>query len=920
MLSFSTISLAQVNVSGIIHSEKEPLLGATAQLYRLGDGQFFGSVTDNEGKFLIENVDTGRYNLITQFLGFEKLRTRIEVGTEDIDVGAITLVETTVMMNDVEITGTMVQAIQRGDTTAFNAEAFKVLPDADAEDLIKKLPGITIENGVIKAMGENVNRVTVDGREFFGNDPNAALKALPAEVIDKIEVIDEQSESSQFSGFNDGNTTKTINIVTKVDKRNGQFGKLYAGYGEDNRYQAGGNVNIFAKQRRVSLIGMSNNINQQNFAADDISSLTGRQQRRGGRRGGRGRGESFQVGNQNGITNTNSVGINFSDKWGEKAEMSASYFVNHNNNDAIEDIDRTFFNEEVDGDFYGEDNVVNSKSFSNRLQGRININPDRRTRIRLRPRFSWQKNNSTELANTDYITRNEPISTQNNYDANAIDWTLSNSIRISRRLEKRGRVISFGVDQSYNPLSEESLLNYDQQVQGYNFNEEQFTSNKNITTEYEVEASYSEPVGKTGALSIEYEFGIEKDKEDLSTYEGLDENGEFLNNLSNDLETKATIHRPELGYRLRHKTSMFMLRSGFEFTNLQATQAIPISNKIDKNFFNIVPMAMIRHNFSKTTNLRMFYRSSTQNPSANQLSETINNNNPVQLSIGNPNLDQGYTHRLFARFNSTMPKSGIVFFSYLGGSYSSNFIGSRTYNNGQGVSIYDELGIDKRAQLTIPENLDGQYAVNSFFTVGFPLQKIKSKLNFNVSGNYSNTPSIINDLDNRTKDFQTGLGISLVSNISDKVDFTIGTTSNIGTVNNELQENLNSNYLNQNTSLKLEVIFPWGITWRNNFVHQFFNGYGEGVDGGYLLATMSVGKKFLPKNRAEVSLSVFDLFNQNQSISRNIASNYVETVESNVLQRYFMVNLRYDLRNFGSAPKQESREERMQRMIKNGWF
>lgn len=240
-------------------------------------------------------------------------------------------------------------AQQKGDTTEFNANAVKVLRDATSEDLVSKLPGVTTENGAIKAQGENVTQVLVDGKPFFGNDPTAALRNLPAEVIDKVQIFDQQSDQAQFTGFQDGNTTKTINIVTKKGMNNGQFGKVYSGYGYQDKYQLGGNINVFDGDRRISFIGMSNNINVQNFSVDDILGVMGVPGGNfrnammmmggrmmggggGGRGGGGGGGGSmdFLVRPQGGIATTHALGINYSDKWGKKwTSMPATFLIKH---------------------------------------------------------------------------------------------------------------------------------------------------------------------------------------------------------------------------------------------------------------------------------------------------------------------------------------------------------------------------------------------------------------------------------------------------------------------------------------------------------------------------------------------------------------------------------------------------------------
>jgi len=210
-----------------------------------------------------------------------------------------------------------------------NASAFKTLKDASAEELVMKMPGITMENGAVVAQGKEVKKILVDGKDFFGEDPSVALKNLPADVIDKIQIFDKLSEQAQFTGFDDGESDQAINIITKKEKKNGKFGKFSAGSDLDDKYLAGGNINIFNKQRRISVIGLLNNINQQNFTQQDLMGIS---TSIGGKKDG-----GFSIGQQNGVTTTRSAGFNYSDNFGKKINITGSYFFNStlNNTDQI---------------------------------------------------------------------------------------------------------------------------------------------------------------------------------------------------------------------------------------------------------------------------------------------------------------------------------------------------------------------------------------------------------------------------------------------------------------------------------------------------------------------------------------------------------------------------------------------------------
>ena len=268
--------------------QNQPLRSATVVLINKADSAQRAFATQETGEFRITGVLNGNYQLSIRFVGFKTFNKDVKVDGGSVDLGIIPLAVDVKSLGDVTVEDFVERVRQNGDTTEFNAAAFKVNPDASAENLIEKMPGVVLQNGQVQAQGENVRRVLVDGREFFGDDPNAALRNLPAEIIDKIQVYDQASDQVQFTGFMDGETSKTMNIITKVSMRNGEFGKVY-GAGTDNTYNAGGSINLFRPKARTTILGQVNNINVQNFSTSDLLGITtGVGRRSGSFRGGGG--------------------------------------------------------------------------------------------------------------------------------------------------------------------------------------------------------------------------------------------------------------------------------------------------------------------------------------------------------------------------------------------------------------------------------------------------------------------------------------------------------------------------------------------------------------------------------------------------------------------------------------------------------
>src|SRR5215203_3912901 len=286
---------AQFGISGTVKDQQAqtPLSGASVRLKSATNATVSRNIlSDSLGRFNFQSLAPDSFVLTISFVGFKDVTrgVRIDSSNVNLDSAGVGTLNMDIALapsssNDlatVVISTSIARATQKADTLQINANQYKVNPDASTEDLVKKMPGITIENGVVKAQGENVQKVTIDGRELFGDDATAALRNLPAEVIDKIQIFDRLSDQAQFTGFEDGNTSKSINIVTKANMRNGQFGRIFAGYGTDERYAAGGNATILKENRKISLVGNFNNTNQQNFAQHDLLGVTSSNNQRGG--------------------------------------------------------------------------------------------------------------------------------------------------------------------------------------------------------------------------------------------------------------------------------------------------------------------------------------------------------------------------------------------------------------------------------------------------------------------------------------------------------------------------------------------------------------------------------------------------------------------------------------------------------------
>ncbi len=925
-LSITNLTLAQrgdatTGIFGMVIDAKDesPLIGAHAALKVPTSGEeIMATVTNERGIFLLRNVPPGSYLLEITYLGYQTYKQELEVGTEAVRLGRIALQEGATQLDEVVVKEKMPQAKQIGDTTQYNAGAYKTNPDANAEDLLRKMPGVVMQNGQMQAQGENVGRVLVDGREFFGNDPQAALKNLPAEVISKIQIFDQQSDQSQFTGFDDGNTTKTINIITKTDMRNGQFGKVYAGYGPDedeNRYRAGASLNFFNKDMRLSIIAQTNNINQQNFATEDLLGVVGGSSR-GGRGGFRGRGgwnrgggvSDFLVTPQDGIAQTHAVGLNYSDKWGEKIEVSGSYFFNQTDNDAFTNINRDFFTTSDSGQVYRENSVLNTNNLNHRMNFLIDYKINDRNQIRIRPRLTIQENEGLEETIGSTAVEKVLLNSINNQFNTALAGVdFSNNILYRHNFEKQRRTFSISVTTGYNQNDGESFL-YAQNtfLRGGRAVADTLDQFSNLLSEgwnLSANLSYTEPVGKRGMLQLQYQASTNKTDSDRETFDFVEETEEYtaLNiPLSNVFNSSYSTQQLTTSYNVRGKNLMLMMRVTGEFADLKNDQTFPNPLEYDRNFFNVLPFGMLRYEWSRQKNVRLFYRTNTQEPSIAQLQEVIDNSNPLQLRTGNSALLQSYQHSAFLRYSATNTEKSTVFYTFVGGGVTNNYIGNQTYIAQDDDLVIGDLVLPRGSQLSRPVNLDGYWNLRSFITLGLPLDFMKTNLNLSLTGNYVRTPGLINEESNFANNSTVGLGVTLSSNVSEKVDFMISSRSNMSYVENSLRPELNQQYFNQNTEVGVNLIFGPGIVFRTSMANQLFSGLADDFNQNFWLWNAAIAKKLFKNERGELQLSVFDLLEQNNSIQRNVTDAFIEDVENAVLQRYVMLTFTYQLRNFGS--------------------
>ena len=911
-----------------------PMIGANVLIKTVTDSLLRGTVTGSNGEFELARPSIPEVKLEITFLGYKTI-TKVHSFRDPVELGDLILLEDTKVLGEVVIEGQNVVGEQKGDTTSFNANAFKTQANAQAEDLIRKMPGITMQNGQVQAQGEQVQRILVDGREFFGSDPSIALRNLPADAVERVEVLDQRSDQSRLTGFDDGNYTKTINIILREDRKNGSFGRAYAGYGTDDRYSAGGSVNFFKGDQRFSVLGLFNNINQQNFSSQDLAGVTANSSGGGGMRGmggprpgggggggqwGGGGNNNFFVGNTGGIVATNALGLNYSDKWGKKVNFTGSYFFNNTTNTLQQVTNReTVVNEDI-RQFYQENLINTVDNYNHRANARIEADLNDKNSIILTPNLSFQTNKtfSDRDALTLASTGDSLSALRSITNAETQAFNISNNLTYRYKFDKPGRTISTEIFTAWTNRDQVSdLLAASRDFQRNLIDTTlQETQALNDGFNYRINATLTEPLGEKSIGTFGYQIGNNRTRADQKTSVLDDERRPVLDTaLSNEFDNKFITQRLRSGYAYNSGNWNVNLNLDYQYAKLDNQAFFPEEGIFQRDFNNVLPSANVNFRNRETGfSWRFRYRTDTDEPSVTELQNVVNNQNPLNLSVGNPNLAQSYNHNFFGNISKVNLEKSRTLFMFLNYSATNNYIGSNTFITATDTLINGEILLRPGGQITQPVNLDGNWRSTFFLTYGAPIKKIKTQFNTNTRVSFNRIPGIINGETNINDNLGLSQGFTFSSNISKNVDFSFQTTGTYNIVNSSLQQNLDNNYYQQESNIRLFLASQNGKLFiGNNVAHTLYTGLSEGFDQNFWLWNIEGGVRFAKNNKAELKVVVFDLLNQNNSISRTISDVAVTDVFTNVLTRYGMLTFTYIIGNFKQPEAQPQQPWQMGR-------
>ncbi len=910
----SPLQSQDIKVRGsVIDSSATPMVAATVVLLQPADSVMYTyAITGNMGQFVMNNVAPGEYYLQISYIGYGNFRQliKVEPSPSEQNLGAIFLSPANTLLEEIVVKAEHVPIIFNKDTIEYNADAFKTKPNAAVEDLLRRLPGVEVQrDGSVKAQGEDVQNVLVDGKEFFGKDTKIATQNLPADIVDKVQVYDKKSEMAEFSGIDDGNDEKTINLSLKDGKKKGYFGNVEAGFGrdepgeitKDSRYKSRASINRFDNKLQMSILGMSNNINDAGFSFNDYINFMG-----GIGNFMSGGNMSLSVNSQDsgiplgynsspGITNTAAGGFNFNYDFNEKTEWQSSYFMNRIDNRTIQSISSQ--NISKDQSFNRiEDSNKNNINLNHRFNSSLRLKFDTNANLTWINRLSFNTRDFNSTSNLQTLGFSQQLENEssNLYSTDGDQMSWYSGITLRKKLNKPGRIISGNLDLTIGDNDDNVLVDnmttiYDN-AQGEFVNnilqDQQSTESQN---QYNLGISYTEPLGKRTYLGLNARRS-NNENERIRNYYDIDPNNPSSRTLNVSLSQQYlrnyTYNQFGSSIRYNGKKLRFSTGANYQMADLNGN-ILSEQTELNKRFSYFLPKMNIEYELGTSRNIEFRYRTSVQEPSLQQLQPLVDNSNPLNLYQGNPELKPEYSHdanihlMLFDQFSFTS------FFASINARYTKNKIVNSSFID------------DQFRQINIPINSDYAFNSNVYASYGTPLKFIKSKISLDANLGYGKGILFINDLQNNTNRWVNNYTLTLENRKKEFIDVAIGMSLGTSRVSYSESSEFDQNYFDQTYFSDLTLYLPKNWTFDSTVDYTRFSDESFGSKDDLLLWQLKLSKSFLKKDRGTLELIVFDVLNKNQGINRNNSLNYIQESRSNVLGRYIMVGFNYKLSQFG---------------------
>ena len=902
-MSFALQAQHAVKSKIISKSTGEPLEFVAVRLLNTDSALVAGQSTDSLGEFTLKDIKSGKYILQATSVGYIAINRNLEMRSANVVLENIQMEDDSKVLKELEVAGTAVQVVTKGDTIEYNATTFKTGQNAVVEDLLKKMPGVEItSDGKIMVNGQEVKKIRVDGKKFFGDDMEMSTKNIPADMVDKVQVVDQKSEMAQLTGFDDGETERIINLTIKRDRRQGVFGNVQAGAGTDInpefRYDANAFLNIMNGDTRSSVTAGANNTN------------TARSRRgRGGFGGGR-----------SGITATQNLGYNINTPLSKQLIVGGDVTFNHSDNLVLSESQRENYLQ--DATYQNNSNrMSNRENYQGNLRLEMEWKPDTMNSFIIQPNIGFNRSFSRSTSDYLYLKENDSTSWGNTKNSgDGLDRDAGITFIYNRKLAKPGRTFTTRLNTNMS-ASDDNGMNYSRKITNDStILIDQRSDNTSNNFNFGLRLSYVEPLGTSRKhfleTSLSFNGNIRNSVRDLFDQ---DVNGNYIvknNEYSNEFSNRFFRETLDLNYR--YVMPAYNLTLGFSAEPSQTysttiygdNTGVPIKNEV----VNLAPAARFQYNFGKRNFARLEYRGRTEQPSISQMQPVKNNTDLMNETVGNPALNPAFNHNLRLMYSNYNAET----FS----SYSVGVFGNATKDNLTSNSIYDNTG--KRYIQTV-NSKEIPYNLNAFFMYNQPFLKkfnFSNNTSFGTRQQYGYTSKNVNATDINLNNLLIGdLSSTIRYNAAENISMSF--THEI--VDVALRGGLGYSYSKNNFNKKASETYDWTsalnfglrptktltFTTDLNFTKQ--NGYADFNPSQWIWNASLDLTAF--KAKGVFSLKVFDILRQQQNINQNVGDNFVEFSKSNALPSYFLVSFTYKINKFKGGNSQDRENlENMNRM------
>ena len=897
-------------ITGIIKAEDTelPLESATIYLERVKDSSVVTyTISDKDGKFKIESSSYDKeLNFFVTYVGYGSYFKKIAIDVETIDLKTISL-KLENQLGEVLVKSTAPITIKK-DTLEFNVKSFKTKKDANVEDLLKQLPGVEVdEEGKITVNGKPVNKILVNGKPFFGDDPTITTKNLTKDLIEKIQVVDTKTKSEAFTGEEGDKENKTINLTIKEENNKGVFGRVSAGAGTDKRYEFAGMVNLFNNDRRVSVLAGGNNTNSPGFSFGEISKMFGN----GGGVSINSNG-NFRIGGRSfgggkGITTSQNVGVNYADIIGENTDVASDYFYTSSSSE-----DKSSSQRETilsDSRFFTNSNSrSNNDTDSHSVNLEFEIETDSTFQISIEPSFSYSKLRTTYRSNEETLDDDLVLTNQSEVNSNVESFAkiFLNQISATKRFGNKGTFLRLELETKVNQQESDDFLNSNTEVFGVNsetIDRNQFTDGSKNGYGISTELTYRLPiVAKKFFVNFEYEFARDKDVNTESTFGFNDDSQDFTDfsvDLSTDFEYTNIQSVPTFGLTYRGEKLSTRVKVAYNMRTLKNEDLLRTQYNVERKFNNLEANSRINYRFSPKSSIYANYRLGNNPPGLRQLQAFTDVSNPLRTVIGNPNLEPSNSHSFYAGYNGFDWQKRTGIYANVNANVTNNQVISKT--------IVDPETLKRT---TTYENVDGnyRYGFTGNYTKDFKLDTLKIiKLRLRGRYNYSKRINFNNDVkySSTVEMFSPRVGLDFIWNkvMEFKPYYQLNFTTNAYDINLFSDREFTSH----RAGLRTATFLPEKLEWRNDISFSYNPNIAEGFQKSAWFWNATLAYSML-KDKAILSLKVYDLLDQNTNAKRVATQDYIEDSQSTVLKQYFMLSFSYKFNSLGSKGKTEEHD------------